>query len=170
MFHPDSRRIRLGRCAPAAAITVLGAATAASGATAAAGATAATAATLHIRVPSHVAKGKSYSIELTGTFKPSEVKGKAYVISALQYSSRPCASTAQDENRRDPQFYFAPTNAPTKVGIFETKSPFTRIDDFTALRLGARRVCSYMYAKQIAASDKTRPIARAGVLFRVTKR
>lgn len=162
MFHADSRRIGLGRRPSTAAIVILCAAATATAA--------ASAATLHIRVPAHVPKGKAYSIELTGTFSKGDVSGQAYLISAIQYTSKPCASTAQVENKRDPQFYFETNKAPYRAGIFESKSPFTRIDGFTALRLGARRACSYLYSKQISPRDTTLPIARAGILFRVAKK
>jgi hypothetical protein len=163
MLHSDSRRIGLGRRTTVVATTMLCAAVAA---------TAASAATLHIKTPGHVLKGKSYEIELTGTFKKSEVKRRAYLVSAIQYSSKPCAATAQAEANRSVQFYFLPSPSSQKVGIFESKSPFTRIDGFTARVLGKRRVCAYLYPKILSSPmDPTLPIARAqSRTYSVTKK
>ena len=58
---------------------------------------------------------------------------------------------------------------PSRVGIFETKSPFTRLDGFKAGDLGTRHVCTYLYPKFIHASDTTAPIARADKKYRVTR-
>lgn len=131
------------------------------------------AAGLKINVPAHLRKGTNYTIKVSGHYSASEVQGKAYLISLIQFSSAPCQASAQLENQRVNsnllQFYFAPPRASQKVGIFEKSSPFARLDRFTATRLGARHVCAYLYPKQVGASDTTPPIATADHAYRVTR-
>jgi hypothetical protein len=125
------------------------------------------AATLKISVPARVHHGQSYSIKITGSFKKSEVKGKAYLISVIQFSGKPCRATAQLENQLVAQFYLL---SGSQAGIFESRSPFTRIDRFTANTVGSRRVCAYLYAKLVHATDKTAPIATADAPYKVIKK
>jgi hypothetical protein len=142
--------------------------------TAAATAASAGAAGLKISVPAHLHKGATYTIKLTGSYRRSEVQGKPYLISLIQFSASPCQATAQLENRRVNsnflQFYFAPPRASQKVGIFEKSSPFSRLDGFTAARIGSRHVCAYLYPKFIGATDATAPIATADHAYKVTRK
>ena len=132
------------------------------------------AASLRISVtPRTIHKGDDYTVKVTGSYKQSELTGRAYLISVLQFTAKPCKATAQLENpavsNLPVQFYFAPKSAPQKVGIFLTKSPFTRIDSFSAGKTGPRRVCAYLYPKFISASDTTAPIATASAKYRVLR-
>jgi hypothetical protein len=138
----------------------------------AAGAAAAPAATLKVRVPAHLHRGDQFMITITGTFKHSELSGRAYLIAAIQGSSASCKATAQLENRiaDPPQWYFEPPHNTTNAGIFESHSPFTRTDTFMAGKPGSRRVCAYLYPKFIKASDTVAPIASASATYKVTNK
>lgn len=139
----------------------------------AASAAGAGAAGLKITVPAHPHKGAAYTIKLTGHYKRSELTGKAYLISLIQFSGAPCKASAQLENQQVNgnllQFYFAPPHASQRVGLFEKSSPFSRGDPFTATRVGPRHVCAYLYPKFIGSSDHTTPIATADRAYRVTR-
>jgi hypothetical protein len=134
----------------------------------------ASAATLKVSVPGHLHKGDHYAIKLSGSYQKSELSGRAYLISLIQFSGKPCKATAQLENSQVNsnllQFYFAPQKSPQNVGIFETHSPFTRTDGFVAGRLGSRRVCAYLYPKFIAPGSTVKPIASAGKAYSVAKK
>jgi hypothetical protein len=139
-------------------------------------ASAAGAASVKITMPSKVKRGTDYPIQVTGTYKPRELKGRAYLISAIQFANHPCKASAQAENRTRwyIQWYFTPKaerklKNPKHVGIFVGKSPFTNTQGFTAGDLGTRHVCSWLYPKFIHASDTVAPIARADKKYRVTK-
>lgn len=139
-------------------------------------ASAAGAASLKVTMPPQVKKGKSYEIQIDGSYKPSELTGHAYLIAAIQFANHPCKASAQAENRTTDfvQWYLIPKSEqkaknPLHVGIFETKSPFTRFDNFTAGDLSTRHVCAWLYPKFIRASDATKPIARADKRYRVTR-
>jgi hypothetical protein len=129
-------------------------------------------ATLSVRVtPATIHKGDDYRIEITGQFKRSELTGKAYLIPMIQYASSPCRSTAQLENDNEPvQFYLRRKASSQHVGIFETNSPFTRIDAFSAATKSTRRVCVYLYPKYVGASTSTAPIAMASAEYSVLKK
>jgi hypothetical protein len=132
------------------------------------------AAGLKITVPAHVHRGAAYAIKLTGSYQRSEALGKPYLISLIQFSAARCQASAQLENRRVSsnflQFYFAPPRASQQVGIFENSSPFTRLDGFTATRIGPRHVCAYLYPKFIGSTDATAPIATADRAYKVTRK
>jgi hypothetical protein len=164
---PKTGRRRAQRLATAATVAVLG-----SGALA----SAASAASLKVTVPAKVKKGSDYSIGVTGTYKASELKGRAYLISAIQFANHPCKASAQAENRSSyfVQWYLVPKSEaklkhPKHVGIFVGKSPFSNLEGFVGGTLGTRHVCSWLYPKFIHASDTTRPIAHADKAYRVTK-
>jgi hypothetical protein len=127
---------------------------------------------LKVSVPARVKQNQRYTVKIDGSYRRSELTGKAYLISLIQYSPVACKATAQLENRQVNrqllQFYFAPTRSPSKVGIFEKTSPFSRRDTFTARALGSRRVCAYLYPAFITASAKVLPIATASKLFQAT--
>jgi hypothetical protein len=165
MVHPGTRSKALARRGAAVAIALM---------CPAAGAAAASAATLNVTVPATVVKGKGYPISVQGTFQKSETaSGKAFVISVIQFSPKACLASAQAEARshRVIQFYLAPQSNPAKgaVGVFEKKSPFKIDRAFTAGKLGARRVCSWLYPSFIASPNvATAPIARADKRYRVT--
>jgi hypothetical protein len=165
MFHPRIRAKAPGGRAAAVLVALL---------CTAATVGAASAATLQINVPSQVKKGKGYAISVQGTFHKSETaKGRAFLISVIQFSSKPCKSSAQAEARTkglSVQFYFAPHSDPAKgpVGVFEKKSPFTTSRAFTAGTLGVRHVCSWLYPSFIAKpSVTTAPIAKADRRYKV---
>jgi len=132
----------------------------------AAAAAAASAATLHVSVtPTTLPKKRTYEVKLTGSFAKGETAaGRAFLISAIQFSPKPCLATAQAEYKiRPTQFYFGEAG-----GIFESHSPFTQVNDFTAKIVGRRRICAYLYPKSVVPSDTTRPIVRGQASFRVT--
>jgi hypothetical protein len=168
MIGPQTDRRRISRVACAVTVAALSIGALAS---------AATAASVKLTMPSQIKKGKDYVVQIDGSYKPGELKGKAYLISVIQFSGVPCKATAQAENRwfvqtgKLVQWYLAPLKQKhlTRVGIFETKSPFTRIDGFTAGDLGTRHVCTWLYPKFIQAGDTTAPIARADKKYRVTR-
>jgi hypothetical protein len=138
-------------------------------------ASAASAASVKVNVPSNVKKGSTYTIQVTGSYKPSELKGRAYLIALIQFNARPCQATAQAENRwvirnhQTAQYYFAPTAHPQRVGIFVPKS-FTEVDHFTGGDVTTRHVCAYLYPKFIHAGDTTGPIGQADKRYAVTRR
>jgi len=149
----------------AIAIPILGAGALAAGASAA---------TLAINVPAHVKQNRGYTVKIAGSYGRGELTGQAYLISLIQYSAAACKATAQLENSEVSaqrlQFYFAPARSPSKVGIIEKHSPFTRADAFTARALGTRRVCVYLYPRSITATAKVLPIATADKKFTVSKK
>ena len=139
-------------------------------------ASAASAASVKVTVPAKVKKGSDYSIQVQGSYKPRELKGRAYLISFIQFNARPCSSTAQAENRWAIrthgyiQPYLAPKAHQQRVGVFTPKSPFSRTDSFIGGDLGTRHVCAYLYPKFIHAGDTTGPIARADKRYTVTRK
>jgi hypothetical protein len=136
------------------------------------------AASLKLTVPAYVKKGTSYGVKIDGSFKKRELKGRGYLISLIQYAPGSCRRTAQDENAwavrtgSSIDFYLAPGGDPARgrVGLFETKSPFTRADSFRAASAGTRHVCTYLYPRFIHAGDATPPIAHADKRYKVTRR
>ncbi len=139
-------------------------------------ATSAGAASLKITMPSQVKRGSDYTIRIDGSYKHSELKGRAYLISAIQFANHPCRRSAQAENLSPYylQWYFTPKSEaklkhPKHVGIFAPPSPFVRSDSFTAVDLGTRHVCTWLYPKFIHAGDTLKPIARADKKYRVVK-
>jgi hypothetical protein len=165
MFDPGRSSRPIGRGAFAVALSAL---------SLAAGAGAASAATLHVAVNASVKKGQNYVISVGGTFSKGEVQGgKAFLVSVIQFGSKPCLSTIQKEGvQRQVQWYLAPGDDPTtgKLGVFEAKSPFTKNNGFTAKTAGARHVCAYLYPKRVSKpSDATAPIAKADTRYKVTK-
>lgn len=138
----------------------------------------ANAASLKLTVPAHLKKGTSYQIKIDGSFKKRELKSRGYLISLIQYAPGSCRSTAQGENAwairtgSSIDFYFAPGGDPARgrVGLFETKSPFTRSDSFKAGSAGTRHVCTYLYPRFIHAGDANQPIAHADKRYKVTRR
>jgi hypothetical protein len=164
MMATGSHSHRFGRRSGAVGLAILCSAATAAGAGAAG---------LKITVPAHLKKGASYTIEVVGHYRRAELQGQAYLISLIQFSSARCQPTAQLENQRVGnlvQFYLAPPRAPHKVGVVETSPRFTRLDSFTANRVGRRHVCAYLYPKLIAAGDSTAPIATADRVYKVTRR
>jgi hypothetical protein len=152
MPHTGNRR-RLGRRAGAVGLAVI-----CSAATAAA----ASAATMSASVsPLTIHKGTSFTIKIKGTYKQSELKGTAFLIAFIQYSTAPCKSTATKELAVTSGAY-AHSTVP--------HSPFTRKDSFTAGVAGKRRVCAYLFPKEVSPGDNTAPIAKATVTYAVTKK
>ncbi len=164
MMCPPSGRRRASRLAGVLTAAALG-----SGAVA----SAAQAASLKITMPAQVKKGASYEIKISGSYKRSEITGRAYLIATIQFANQPCKATAQAENRTSDflQWYLAPPkpNPPKRVGVFKTSSPFTQLNGFIGGTLSTRHVCAWLYPKFINAGDTTKPIARADKKYRVVK-
>jgi hypothetical protein len=155
-LRPSARSLRIvvlgaGLAAPA---LIAAPATAASAATA-------TPPSLKITVPAKVRPGRNYTIKIAASYQPSQLQGTAYLWAFLQYSGHACKPTAQREAA-------LPKSARSlDVRHTEPRSPFTRIDNWTAGNFtGARHVCAYMYPKVISRSSTVRPIATASAAFR----
>ncbi len=123
---------------------------------------AAQAAVLNISVPAHVRLGHGYTIAITGSFRRNEVRGRAFLIAAIQFGDQPCQLTAREENqlRNKPQFYLG-----RRAGVFESRSPFTRRDGLVASAIGTRHVCAWLYPRSSGPNDRTLPIASDDVSY-----
>ena len=120
-----------------------------------------TPASLKITVPVKVHPGQNYTIKIAGSYQPSQLQGTAYLWAFLQYSGHPCKPTAQAEAALPKSIWSL------DVRRREPRSPFTRIDNWTAGALkGGRHVCAYLYPKLISNSSTVRPIATARATFR----
>jgi hypothetical protein len=147
-----SRRIVVRGAGLAAAALLAALATAAA---------AATPASLKITVPAKVRPGRNYTIKIAGSYQPSQLQGTAYLWAFLQYSGHACKQTAQAEAGLSQSIWSL------DVRRQEPRSPFTRIDNWTAGALtGARHVCAYLYPKVISKRSTVRPIATASAAFR----
>jgi hypothetical protein len=123
-------------------------------------AAAASAATLHVRVtPASIHKTKSFQIVITGTYNKSELKGKAYLVSFIQYNLKACKTGAGQELHAFGQNPFTHQNAGS--------SPFGWDFTFTAGGAGARRVCAYLYPKQVGPTSTIAPLKRATATYQV---
>ncbi|MEA2161190.1 MAG: hypothetical protein QOD66_3570 [Solirubrobacteraceae bacterium] len=153
MFAAVTIKRRLARCTRGAGLALL---------CTAATATAASGASLSVSVPAHsVRQHHTFLIKLSGSYRAAELKGKAYLVAAFQYDTKPCKATgAAEAGRSDASFFFSKVVSP---------SPFVRRFGFTAGQPGPRRVCAYLYPKVVSPMDTTVPIARATGLFRVVK-
>jgi hypothetical protein len=151
MLAGHTTRRLLARSAHTVAATLL-----ATGATAAGAA----AATLAVAVPPHEVKsGTNFSVRLSGSYRKSELTGKAFLVAAFQYDRRPCRATAQAEHKlSDTSFFFYRTLA---------SSPFEKTASFTAGASGARRICAYLYGKRLRPEDRGTPLVAATGFFRV---
>jgi hypothetical protein len=119
--------------------------------------------------PSTIRVGDDYTITVSGSYSQSELTGRAYLISLIQYSSEPCKATAQEENSGPftRQYYLRKNKHSQRVGVFESDSPFSRADSFTAVTTSTRRVCAYLYPQYIGAGSTTAPIAHASAEYTV---
>ncbi len=162
MIGPQTGRRRISRLAGAVTVAALSTGALAS---------AASAASLKVTVPSKIKKGTAYAIQVQGSYKPSELTGRAYLISIIQFSAKPCKATAQQENSsgRFLQYYFTTKAQPQRVGLFVPKA-FKEVNGFTAGDISTRHVCAYLYPKFIHAGDTTAPIARGDKRFAVTRK
>jgi len=153
MFAAAIIKRRLARCTRGAGLALL-----CTGATA----TAASAASLSVGVPAHsVRQHHTFVIKLSGSYRASELQGKAFLVAAFQYDSKPCKATgAAEAGRSDASFFFSKKISP---------SPFVRRFGYTAGQPGPRRVCAYLYPKVVSPKDTTTPIATASGLFHVVK-
>jgi hypothetical protein len=112
------------------------------------------AATLSVSVkpnPSHA--GGRYAVTIKGSYKASQVSGKAFLLGVIQYSAQPCAATAKGEYQRTGGTFFVHSSPP--------HSPFKFTEGFTVGSPGVRRVCAYLYGRVVTPSDNATPIARA---------
>jgi hypothetical protein len=122
-------------------------------------AAAASAATLQVHVsPATIHKQKSFHILITGTYSKPELTGKAYLVSFIQYNLKPCKASAAQELHADSQNF-----ASQKAG----NSPFGWDFSFTAGGPGARRVCAYLYPKQVVPASTIAPLKRATATYQV---
>jgi len=153
MLLATSSTRRLARCTRGACLALLCTGVSAG---------AASAASLSVGVPRHrVRQHHTFVIKLSGSYRASELQGKAFLVAAFQYDSRHCKATgAAEAGRGDASFFFSKQVGP---------SPFARRFAYTAGRPGPRRVCAYLYPKVVSQQDTATPIATASGLFRVVK-
>jgi hypothetical protein len=123
----------------------------------------ASAASLVVTVKPLVHKGELYSIKVGGSFAPQEIAAgqTAYLVTQLQYTHQACAARADLEAQR------------VVLGVFarsEKKSPFKASSRYQASATGMRRVCAYLYAQPVTASDEIAPIATATAAYRTSKK
>jgi hypothetical protein len=134
-----------------------------------AGAAAASAATLRLKVRTDDGHGHptnhsgpirvhhGYHILLNGTYKTSELTGKAYLVGFLQQGdTSPC--------RRDPPK--EKKQASLRFATLAGTSPFGWDFSFAARSAGSRRVCAYLLPKR-SPGDTGTPLKRATLTFRV---
>jgi hypothetical protein len=118
-------------------------------------AAAAGAATLSVSVqPKSTHHGGNYTVTIRGTVSREQVRHKPFMIAWIQYSSQPCASSAQKELGRA-------KNNPV-FQDYVTATSFHASKGFKAsAAAGTRRVCAYLYAHYVGPSSSVKPIARA---------
>jgi hypothetical protein len=122
-------------------------------------AAAASAATLQIRVtPASILEKKSFHVVITGTYSKSELKGKAYLVSFIQYNFKPCKAGAPQEGHA-----YGKPFAAQNTGA----SPFGWDFSFTAGGVGERRVCAYLYPKPVGPKSTIAPLTRATITYKV---
>jgi len=120
----------------------------------------ASAATLQVSVtPASIHTTKKFRVKITGTYTKSELTGKAFLVSFIQYSLKPCKADAAHELSAYGEDPFTDQNT--------GRSPFGWKFTFTAGGPGVRRVCAYLYPKHVGPADKVRPLTRATATYRV---
>lgn len=127
---------------------------------------AAAAASLRVRVgPAKVHPGQTYKITVTGRFTKHR-RTRPYLLVFIQYGGAACKRSGTAEYAL-PARYWSWDVFPRS----ERRSPFKHISYWKATgRLGARRVCAYLYPKRISSVSKLRPLARASARFRDLRR
>jgi hypothetical protein len=148
-------RSRLG---PRSCAALLALAAGCSGATA----EAAAAASVKISVPRTIRQHQAFKITTTGTYAQTELTGIAYLVSFIQFTSKPCLATGAAE--------FSQRNLNPYFNGDEIQSPFSQVQHNKASgQLGGRRVCVYLYPQEVGPTDKVTPIAKASALYTVVK-
>jgi hypothetical protein len=108
-----------------------------------------------------VRRHHTFEIKVSGAYQAAELTGKAYLVAAFQYDTKPCKATGAEEDAlSDASFFFSKTVSP---------SPFVRHFGFTAGKPGPRRICAYLYPKVVTPKDTAVPIATASGLFHVVR-
>lgn len=151
-FARDSNRSR-GAGARALCLAVACAGVAAAGASAA---------TLRVTVrPGAIHSQTQFTIAVSGSYRQRELPGQAFLLSFIQYSTVPCKAGATQE-------FYAYGRSPY---FFHTlsRSPFSRTDAFKAGATGRRRVCAYLYPKQIKPGSTLKPLKTATTTYRVSR-
>jgi hypothetical protein len=107
-----------------------------------------------------------YAVTVSGRYDVRELHS-VYLLAFVQYSGRACRSTGTAEYRLPPSEWdwdFYPQRG-------ETRSPFSEVVYWKAgPRLGARRVCAYMYAQPVTPTTTANPIVAASAGYSNTKR
>jgi hypothetical protein len=128
-----------------------------------AAASTAAAASLTVRVaPRTVHPGRTYRVVVTGRYD-RRAHARPYLLVFIQYSRAACKRRGTAEYAlpaRDWSWDVYPQH--------ERHSPFRHRQYWKATgRPGTRRVCAYLYAKQISSVSRVAPLATASALFRV---
>jgi hypothetical protein len=137
----------------------------------AAGAAAAEAASLRVTVaPATVRQNETYAIHIAGRFDRRRLlHGTPALLAFIQYTGRPCRATATAE-------YALPTSEWSWVFWPHPQRPESRSSfnlaayERARTRFGGRRVCAYLYARSIAPTSTSQPLAIASAGFREVKR
>jgi hypothetical protein len=126
----------------------------------------ASAASLAVSVsPSTVRSGKTYKVTVSGRYGGRR-RRTPYLLVFIQYSGAACRHSGTAEYAL-PARYWSWDIYPRP----ELHSPFKHTQYWKATgRLGARRVCAYLYSQKISSVSTLRPLARASAEFRATRR
>jgi hypothetical protein len=121
------------------------------------------AASMNVSVaPLTVHPGVAYTVTITGRYDKWAHPRPPYLLAFIQYSANLCKRTATAEYAlpsKEWSWDFYPERA-------EAASPFKSVSHWTAgPRLGTRRVCAYLYAKQISPTSADKPLASASASF-----
>jgi hypothetical protein len=143
---------------------VLGAVAAAALVAAAPSAATAEAAKLSVAVaPATVHQNETYTIKITGRYNKRSLHTTPRLLAFIQYSGSACKSSAMAE-------YALPTSKWSWVFYpqrAERSSPFSVVVyERARTRFGARRVCAYLYAREITPSSTDKPLAIASAGYR----
>lgn len=122
------------------------------------------AASLSVTVkPARVHPGGRYTVAITGRYDRRVRRRAPYLLAFIQYTGMRCRHTAPKEYAL-PQSSWNWDFYPERR---ERTSPFQSVRHWKAgRRLGARRVCAYLYASQVSPATTAKPLARAGTSFR----
>ncbi|HLY47925.1 MAG TPA: hypothetical protein VKR21_01910 [Solirubrobacteraceae bacterium] len=126
------------------------------------GAANASAVSLAVRVaPSTVHPGERYTVTIAGSYARRTLSRSPYLLAFIQYSGHRCRSTAPAEYRLPQSEWDWDYRQHAQAS-----SPFRVPVSWKAGRaLGPRRVCAYLYARQISPASTTRPLVRASASF-----
>jgi hypothetical protein len=146
---------------------VLGAVAAAALVVAAPSAATAEAARLSVTVaPATVHQNETYAITIAGRYSKRSLHTAPRLLAFIQYSGNPCQPSAMAE-------YALPTSKWSWVFYpqrSERSSPFSVvIYERARSRFGARRACTYLYARKVTPTSTDKPLAVASAGFRNVK-